>query len=82
LAAALVALLIVIAGGAWWFLDANSLGTLALIRLWSEFEQWKPAGAPTENPEASADQTGRSRGASPGAGPLIRCTSRARMGRQ
>jgi hypothetical protein len=55
LAAALAALVVVIAGGAWWFLNANSLG---LIRLWSEFEQRKLAGAPTENLEASADQTG------------------------
>jgi hypothetical protein len=58
LAAALAALLIVIAGGAWWFLNANRLGSLALIRLRSEFEQRKQAGAPTENPEAPADQTG------------------------
>jgi class 3 adenylate cyclase len=58
LAAALAALLVAIAGGAWWFLDANRLGSLALLRLWSEFEQRELARAPTENPEAPADQTG------------------------
>jgi class 3 adenylate cyclase len=56
LATALAAL-IVIAGGAWWFLNANRLGWLALIRPWSEFEQKKLARAPTENLEAPADQT-------------------------
>jgi hypothetical protein len=57
LTAALAALLIVIAGGAWWFLNENRLGSLALVRLRSEFEHNKPARAPTENLEASADQT-------------------------
>jgi class 3 adenylate cyclase len=56
LAAALAALLIVFAGGAW-FLNANQLGSLALNRLWSEFELRKLARAPTEKLEAPADQT-------------------------
>jgi class 3 adenylate cyclase len=57
LATGLAALLIVIAGGAWWFLNANRLGSLTLIRVWSEFAQ-RPAPAPTENLEPSAEQTG------------------------
>ena len=57
-AAVLAALLIVIAGGAWWFLDASRLGSLALLRPWSDFEQRRLTRAPTKNPEAPADQTG------------------------